>query len=150
MRRLFLAACGLALVAGCVPSGPETAGRFPHGSIRRSIAPWDGPATEVRLAANPVGDGLPDPPFLTFAPYQAPEGLSKKRIRLDGKESRQGMVQWIDVGGKAKPVAWAEIEFGEVREGEPVTGRYEVAFPDGSRERGEFQATWKKSAGPGG
>ena len=37
-----------------------------------------------------------------------------------------------------------------VREGAPVEGIYEVALPDGTRERGRFKADWLPGHGRGG
>jgi hypothetical protein len=82
--------------------------------------------------------------------YKAASELSKQRVRLEQKESRAGNASAIDRDRKGVPLSWVEIDFEEVNEGAPVTGKYEVAFPDGKRDRGRFQAEWWKSEGPGG
>jgi hypothetical protein len=159
-----LTACCVALVAGCArpattPSGdgdptpPAGPGRYSHSAIQRTIAPWDGPATQLVLAEKPLDEGKPPKsvgPAVSVRIYQAPADLSKKRVRLEGIERRRGEAVWVEEGGKATPLAWAQIDFEEVREGKPVAGTYEVAFADGKRERGRFEAQWWPAEGPGG
>jgi len=159
-RTFHLAACCVILVAGCArppttSSGdgdPPAAGpgRFSHSAIQRTIAPWDGPATQLVLSEKELEKGKPDGPRVSVRIYKGPDSLSKQRVRLEGKESRQGAAMWVAEDGKGAPLDWAQIDFDEVREGKPVTGTYEVAFADGKRERGRFEAKWWASEGPGG
>jgi hypothetical protein len=57
---------------------------------------------------------------------------------------------WNRKGGEATPLVWADIDFQEIQEGKPVTGRYELEFPDGTREQGRFEAAWWAGEGRGG
>jgi hypothetical protein len=139
-------------VAGCggpgdAPAGP---GRFAHSAIHKTIAPWDGPATQLYLAENPMAEHRPAAPCLSVRIYKLVTDLSKQRLRLEEKESRLGGVQWLKKEGQTAPVQWVEVEFDAIQEGQPVTGTYEVAFPDGTRQRGQFKAAWWRGESMGG
>ncbi len=158
MRMYHVAAGCIALMTGCTQSstpgpgngGVPEPGRFSHSAIRTTIAPWDGPATQLFLAEKPLDERNPVGPHVSIRVYKSPGALSNQRLRLEGKESRQGVALWVSEGGSSAPLAWAEIDFQEVREGRGVTGTYDVAFPDGARERGRFQAIWWTAEGKGG
>jgi len=135
------------LITGC---GPPATNRFPHGLIQETSAPWDGAATELMLAENPLKDRELKVPRLSLQIYQHLSALSKQRVKLDGKESRKGIGQWIAGDGTSQPIAWAVVTFGEVRKGTPVEGTYEVKLADGSRAEGKFRAEWLPGAGRGG
>ncbi len=160
-RTFYLMTCCVILVAGCArpsttssgdgdpPAPPAGPGRFTHGAIQRTIAPWDGAATQIFLSEKPLEEGKFAGPWVYVRIYKGPGDLSKRRVRLEGKETREGSAQWIEADGKGTPLAWAQIDFEEVREGKPVTGTYEVAFADGKRERGRFEASWWRAQGQG-
>jgi hypothetical protein len=157
MWRLHLTAGVLVLVAGCTqtaapPNGEEPLGpgRFAHSAIHRTIAPWDGLATQLFLSEKPLAEGKPTAPFVSVRIYQAPSALSNQRVRLEVKETRQGAAQWIPKEGQDGPLSWVEVAFDEVREGKPVKGKYEVTFPDGTQQRGRFEAIWWAAEGRGG
>jgi hypothetical protein len=158
MRKFHLTACCVALVAGCGqpsttrPNGEEALGpgRFPHSVIQETIAPWDGPATQIFLSEKPLDEDNPAEPRVSIRVYKGPSGLSNQRLRLAGKESREGLAVWIDREGRSTPLSAAAIEVEEVVDRAPVTGKYEVTFPDGKQERGRFKATWWRAEGRGG
>jgi len=157
--RLFSLACwSVVLLAGCTgqpapleddksPAGP---GRFAHSYFHKTIAPWDGAAVQLFLAEKPMTKQAPVAPYVSVRIYRAGTELSMQRVRLEGKESRQGHARWIPRQGEEGPLSWVEVRFEEIKEGKPVKGTYEVAFPDGKRERGRFEAAWWPSDGPGG
>jgi hypothetical protein len=143
--------CLLVLTAGCSsreePTGP---GRFSVSTIRRTIAPNDGHATQLCLCENPLQAGEPTTPYVSVYICKAPSDLSGQRVRLKANQSRFDQAQWVPAPNSGGTLPWVEVEFGTVREGAPVEGTYELELPDGTKERGRFQATWLKSEGRGG
>ena len=156
--RPFSLTCCVALLAGCNgepgarPEGEEPlgAGRFSNSVIQRTIAPWDGQAIQLFLSEKPMARQKAVPPYISVRIYSGASAVSKQRVRLEGKESRKGHAMWIKGPAEAAPLDWVEIDFGEVQEGKPVKGKYTIAFPDGKRERGRFEAVWWPSEGRGG
>jgi hypothetical protein len=157
--RLCSFACGcVALLSGCAdqPAAPPDSdqalgpGRFAHSAIHKTIAPWDGAAVELYLAEKPMAPNRPAAPFVSVRLYRGAAELSKQRVRLEGKETKAGHAQWIPREGEGDPLASVEIAFEEIEEGKPVKGKYELAFPDGRRERGRFEAAWWPREGRGG
>jgi hypothetical protein len=151
-----LAIASLVLACGCQGreeyggGGVELlAGRYQHAVIQRTIAPWDGPATQIFLSEKPMEENKLGEPHVAFIVYTSANGLSFKRHRLEGNDRKKGTANWVERDGKATPIS-VEIHFEDVREDAPVRGRYDVAFPDGRRERGHFQAKWWPAHGPGG
>src|SRR5215470_18335058 len=157
MRLFSLAWWGVVLLAGCSgqPAPPEDdkppagPGRFTHSAFHKTIAPWDGAAVQLHLAEKPMARRAPVVPYLSVRIYRASIDLSKQKVRLEGKESRRGHARWVPREGEVAPLSWVEISFEEINEGKSVKGTYEVAFPDGKRERGRFEAVWWPSEGPG-
>lgn len=150
MRLFSFACCCVVFLAGCngqpdpPPKGdpPAGAGRFTHSAIHKTVAPWDGAAVHLYLAEKPLVERKPAAPYVLLQIYQGAERLSKQRVRVEGKESRQGSATWRQQEGKDTPLDWAEIDFEEIQKGKPVKGTYELAFPDGTKERGRFEAVW--------
>jgi hypothetical protein len=151
---LGVALGSLFLTAGCSSNsdgGPSEPGRFGHSAIQQSVAPWDGPATQLYLAEQPVtGQRKTDPAHVSVYICQAPAVLSGHRVRLSGSDVQQGSVSWVPAGGEGVLLERVEIQFDEVKEGQPVTGTYDLDMPDGTRERGRFTANWLPALGPGG
>jgi hypothetical protein len=159
MRVLAFACCCCAVLpVGCAgqpgppPDGEPAAGpgRFAHSAIHKAVAPWDGAAVQLFLAEKPMAKMVPVAPFVSVRVYRGVAELSGQRVRLGGEESRAGNAQWSPRPGQGSPLAWAEVRFEEIKEGEPVRGQYELAFPDGMRERGRFEAAWWPPEGRGG
>lgn len=160
MRSLGLTICSVLLATGCSSStpggggpdggGPSGPGRFAHSAVQRSVAPWDGPATQLYLAEHPVAGRKTEPPFVSVYICQAPADLSGKRVRLSGDDLKKGNVSWVPASGESALLKRAEIQFEAVKEGEPVRGTYDLDLPDGTRERGRFEANWLAPLGPGG
>src|SRR5207253_2213280 len=123
---------------------------FAHSAIQRTVAPWDGAAVQLYLSEKELVDKKNPPPHALIQIYKRAAELSGQRVRMDGKRSREGGATWVQQRGERTPLAWAEIEFEGVEEGKPVSGKYEVALPDGTRERGRFAAVWWPAEGPGG
>ena len=151
MSSLRITLCCLVLTAGCSsreePAGP---GRFKVSAIRKSNAPNDGPAIELYLCENPLQGAEPTTPYISVYICKAAEDLSGQRVRVKEKQSNWDSAQWVSAPKKGESLPWVEVEFKTVREGAPVEGIYEVALPDGKRERGSFKADWLKSLGRGG
>ncbi len=158
MRSLFLTCCCVALLAGCSgqpapqPEGEEVLGpgRFPHSVIHKTIAPWDGHALQLFLSEKPMAKRKEVPPYVSIRIYSGASEVSKQRVRVEGTESRRGQAMWIKGPAEDTPLDWAEIDFEEIQEGKPVKGKYTIAFPDGKRERGRFEAVWWPSEARGG
>ena len=155
--RLPAVLCCCFLLAGCTgqPGGPGAEevrgpGRFPHSALYKTIAPWDGPATWLILSEEPLKKEKTVSPCVSVSIYRAAADLSGQRVRLGGKESRQGHAAWVARGGAATDLESTDVAFEEVQEGKPVRGRYDVEFADGRRERGRFEAAWWPADGPGG
>ena len=102
------------------------------------------------LSEKPSPRQRPVAPFVGVRIYRGISDLSGQTVRLEPKDSRRGNVSWIPRPGESAPVSWVKIRFEEIKEGKPVKGIYEVAFPDGKRERGRFEAVWWPSEGRGG
>jgi hypothetical protein len=154
MRLSLSACCCLTLLAGCTDQPgagnlPESP-RFAHSAIHKTSAPWDGPAISLHLSENPIPNKSPAAPFVAVQINRSLKELSGQCFRLEEKESRTGIAQWVPRKGEGEPVAWAEITFAAIEEGKPVVGEYDVAFKDGKRERGRFEAAWQPPDGPGG
>ena len=155
MRLSFLACWGFVLLAGCTgrpedekpPAGP---GRFAHSAIYKTNAPWDGPAVSLILSEKPSPTKSPVAPFVGVRIYRGISDLSGQTVRLDPKDSRTGTWSWIPRPGVVELLSWVKVHFEEIKEGQPVKGTYEIAFPDGKRERGRFEAEWWPSEGRGG
>lgn len=159
MRPLGIAISSVMMMTGCSssttpgggsPVGPSGPGRFTHSAVQRSVAPWDGPATQLYLAEHPVAGKTAEPPYVSVYICQAPTGLSRQRVRLAGDDLKTGSVSWVPAGGESVVLRRAEVWFDEVREDRPVTGTYDLDLPDGTRERGRFEASWLPPLGPGG
>jgi hypothetical protein len=82
--------------------------------------------------------------------YRSASDLSGQRVRVESKENRTGSAHWLPKEGQSGDLSWVDVEFEDVREGQPVNGTYDAAFPDGKHERGRFQATWWTAQVPGG
>jgi hypothetical protein len=151
-----IVACWVMLAVGCMKSsdpgngGPSGPGRFLHSAIRQTIAPWDGPAVELILSEKPLNEKRRVAPYLTIRLHRSPDSFSNRRVHLQGERLREGGAQWVEEGGKGTTLPRVEVTFQEVRKGDPVQGTYEVEMPDGTRERGRFQAVWWAPEGPGG
>jgi hypothetical protein len=143
--------CCVALLSGCAETSTPSAdpGRFAHSAIFKTSAPWDGAAVALILAEGEMAK-KPVAPYLSVRINRGVGELSNQPIRVEGKESRTGWAQWIASEGKSEPLSWVEVRIEAVKEGEPVKGWYEAAFPDGTRERGRFEAAWWPSEGRGG
>ena len=162
MTRSSFALCVLTLLAGCnhvIDSSsssqsssepPSGLGRFAHSAIHRAIAPWDGPATALVLGENALVEGKLAAPYVSIRINRSYTELSKQKLRIDGTESKVGSAQFLVKEGETGVLSWVEVEFEEIREGKPVHGTYDAAFPDGTHARGQFQADWWKSEGFGG
>jgi hypothetical protein len=146
---LSLVGCSTSMPDPLGAGGPSGPGRFKHSAIQRSIAPWDGPATQLYLAEQPVTE-KGETPHVSVYICQAPAELSGQRVRLSGDDIKQGNVSWVPAAGKGVLLDRVEIQFDEVKEGRPVTGTYDLDMPDGTRERGRFTANWLPALGPGG
>jgi hypothetical protein len=92
----------------------------------------------------------PVAPYVSVRLYRGAADLSGQHVHLGEAESRTGHAQWVPRQGEGGPLASAEVTFQEIKEGQPVKGRYDLAFPDGRRERGRFEAAWWPGEGPGG
>src|SRR4051794_1459295 len=116
MRRYqVVSLCAFVFLAGCSQT-PEP-DQFPHSAVRKSVAPWDGAATELILAETPMKDGKAAAPYLRLSVYKSSGSLSKQRFRLDGKDKRLGSAMLMPKDGGGSPLPLAEVTFDEVREG---------------------------------
>src|SRR5215831_4503014 len=77
-RQFHLVACGVVLGVGCgqlPPTGSNSEdvlgpGRFAHSAIQKTIAPWDGPATQLYLAEKPLDEGNLTGPLVSVRVYR--------------------------------------------------------------------------------
>src|SRR5262245_62048426 len=120
MRRYQVVSLCTVFLASC--SATPEPDRFPHSTIRKSIAPGDGAATELILTETPMKDGKAAGPRVRISVYKSSDSLSKQRFRLDGKDKRLGAAALTSNEGAGELLPSAEVTFDEVREGEPVTG----------------------------
>jgi hypothetical protein len=82
--------------------------------------------------------------------YKPLSAVAGQRFVLDGTDRRVGGAMWAGADGSRQSLPWAAVSFGEVKEGEPVQGSYEVKLLDGSTARGRFRAEWWPRDGIGG
>ena len=137
MRRLVLI---LTLLACDGPAGEGPNETWRYAVARADCAPWDGAATSVYLTASPADSTHSTPtPFLRLGVYHHLDGVRGSRWPL-GENGPDGAVAVFCVAASAcVNAASGWIEFAHRRAG-PLTGQYDVTFPDGFRRAGHFSA----------
>lgn len=138
MRRLALILTLLACDGGPAGEGPNET--WQYAVARADCAPWDGAATSVYLTASPADSTHSTPtPFLRLGVYHHLAGVRGARWPL-GENGPDGAVA-VFCGAESACVNAAAgwIEFAPGSAG-PLTGQYDVMFPDGSRRAGHFSA----------
>ena len=138
MRRLALVLTLLACDSGPAGEGPNES--WAYAVARPDCAPWDGAATAVYLTDSPADSALSTPtPFLRLGVYHHIGGVRGRRWSL-GEDGPDGAVA-VFCGAEAACVSatsgWIEFTPGGTG---PLSGQYDVTFPDGRRRAGHFSA----------
>jgi hypothetical protein len=138
----------LVLLASCgsdnglsLPAPPPG---YPTAYATAACAPFDGPATQLYLAAEPA-EALPPPaPFIEVAIWQGVMSLSGRRIEWAGASS-SGMARRCDPAGACVEATNVAVQFRPVGADTTVTGVVALNFADGSTATGGFNAAWRHS-----
>lgn len=131
-----LATLGLACSNGPLPQGP-----LADGEIRRSCAPWDGPALRITVVADSSGESL------TLYLYRRGGAPDRGRYRLGGAD-REGSALRCPSQGDCALAPGGEVWLRAVTEGRPVEGWYRIERETGGTVDGRFGARWGAPEGP--
>lgn len=138
MRRLVLILALLACDGG--PAGEDSNESWAYAVARPDCAPWDGAATSVYLTAEPADSGFATPtPSLTLGVYHHLDGVRGARWLLGDSGPDAAVAMFCSAESACVSATSGWIEFTPGRGG-PLSGQYNVTFPDGSRRAGHFSA----------
>jgi len=137
MRQLALLLTLLACDGGPAGEGPNET--WPYAVARADCAPWDGAATSVYLTATPSDSAPISAPLLRLSVYHEMGGVRGRRWELGETGPDGAVVVYCDAQEACVSATSGWIEFAPGGAG-PLTGQYDVSFPDGSRRAGRFAA----------
>lgn len=139
MRAAALVLALLACDGGPAEVAPTES--WPYAVARPDCAPWDGAATSVYLTTAPLdSDPVSPMPSLRLSVYRDLQGVRGARWTL-GDSGPDGAAAVFCSGEDACLAAtsgWIRFDAGPAAG--PLTGAYEVVFPDGVRRAGRFRA----------
>jgi hypothetical protein len=124
--------------------------RFKHAAVHYTIAPWDGQAIMLLLSDTPIEKKHPKQSYVSIAIYKTGVWNSTDPIQIEKGDLRSGSIFWHELNKDQVELEWAEVQFDKIPNESPAEGFFDLKMPDGSRERGTFQAKWLPSDGSGG
>ncbi len=137
MWRVTLVLALLACDGGPAEAGPTES--WPYAVARPDCAPWDGAATSVYLTATPLDSGASPMPILRLSVYHDLGSVRGARWTLgdSGPDGAAAVLCTSEQACQSAASGWIEFESGAAG---PLSGRYDVVFPDGVRRAGQFRA----------
>jgi hypothetical protein len=130
----------LAIVLGTFPGAVSSQASFSHGLIQRSCAPWDGPAVDIRLAAEPVQCGQINGPYIDMGVWRGLPIHSGDVVKF-GSGSNNGFASRCTKEGNCERAESGTIKFESFQEGSGATGYYELHFKK-EIVSGTFDVKW--------
>jgi len=142
--RIRIAAIGLTTAAiltapAALPSSPS----FPYGLIRRSCAPWDGPAIDVRLTTETADCKRETEPFVDIGVWRGLPLHAGQEVKF-GSGSDAGFASRCAREGNCERAESGRIVFDAYDEDSGARGHYELQFKGGEIVKGSFDAKWCK------
>lgn len=143
MRKFILPLVTILIVA-CDENSPlEPLAALPHATATPSCGPADGPATLIYLASTPVEQLQPSVPFIqVFVPRRFTESTPGD-VFVVGEDFNEEASAWFHRSGvEMQSARRGEVGISGLR-GDQLTGFVDLVFPDGTRIRGSFTASWQ-------
>lgn len=134
MRHAWMLLALLACASG--PAGEDPTETWAFAVAERSCAPWDGAATMVTLT-NTADPPSAATPALRLAAWQGPAAVGGHTFEVAAPGTDGGTATYCQ-GGDCTAATTGWIRFGPGTG--PLTGRYSLTFPDGTRRIGSFSA----------
>jgi hypothetical protein len=117
---------------------------FPYATIAPSCAPWDGPATELRLSANPLKCGQGDVIELSIYFWRDLPLHDNQTFSLDAKSNWGGASYCKGGQQPCERATSGSVHIESISPDKGARGTYDLAFPKHGRVSGSFQASWCK------
>ena len=111
--------------------------------INYSAAPWDDSAYEILIPVPRIAEG--SDPFIRIDIWGNPEFQKAKSFHFskEGNLKDGGRAVFQPILNKSLPVTLTgTVSFRVLRKGQPVSGSFEFADPDGRTLKASFEATW--------
>ena len=141
MRKLILLLV-TSLIVACDENAPlEPLAALAHASATPSCGPADGPATAIVLAS--TAELPPVAPFIqVFVPRRFTESTPGD-VFVVGEDFNEEASAWFHRSGvEMQSARRGEVGITALR-GDQLTGYVDLVFPDGTRMRGSFTASWQ-------
>ena len=142
MRRTF-AQLLLAVVAllALAANGPPSAAKYAYGIIKRSCAPWDGPALALTITPKEATCET-GAPYLIINLYDLPIATGKTyKIGVQG-EMKIGQASRCPDSNTCQSAESGEVVFNSFAEEKGASGHYKLHFPVGLSQEGDFKLKW--------
>jgi hypothetical protein len=142
MRRTFVQVL-VAVVAllGVAANEASNNPKYSYGIIKRSCAPWDGPALALTVTPKEASCET-GAPFLMINLYDLPVETGKAyKIGVQG-EIKIGQASRCPDGNTCKSADSGEVIFNSFEEEKGASGHYKLHFPDGTTLESDFKLKW--------
>jgi hypothetical protein len=133
-----IAALALTAIAGI---GSPADISFPYGTMHPSCAPWDGPAIELRLTAEPAQCKRAPEPHLSIVVWRGLPLHDGQVVKFE-PHSDNGSAAFCKNDSDCRRAQSATIVFEKYTERSGAAGTYELQFKEGDTLKGKFQVTW--------
>jgi len=115
---------------------------FSHGLIQASCAPWDGPAVDITLSAEPAEcKKRPTGPYIDLGVWRGLPLHAGQTVKFDAG-SNDGYGSRCVKEGDCERARSGEIVFETYGDNSGATGHYELHFKSGEVVRGKFEVKW--------
>jgi hypothetical protein len=130
----------IALTAAA-PIATPAGSAFHYGTLQSSCAPWDGPAVEIRLTAEPAQCKRVTEPYISIAVWRGLPIHAGQVVKL-GTGSDAGSAARCTKEGDCKLAQSATIIFDNYQKSSGAAGHYELQFKGGEILKGTFEVKW--------
>jgi hypothetical protein len=141
MRRKLIAIFTLLVLFAVAGISVYAQSPFVYGLIQDSCAPWDGPAIEVTLTAEPAQCKRPSEPFMAIGVWRGLPIHAGQSVKF-GAGSDAGFASRCKKAGDCERAESGTIVFETYQAGSGATGRYELRFKGGETLKGTFDVKW--------
>jgi hypothetical protein len=117
---------------------------FSYGLIQSSCAPWDGPAIDITLTAQPAQCERVTGPYISMGVWRGLPIHAGQVVKF-GAGSDAGFASHCAKEGDCKRAESGTIMFEKYEEGSGARGRYELHFKGGEKISGTFDVVWCKT-----
>jgi len=114
---------------------------FSYAQIHASCAPWDGPAVELTLTKEQATCKRGAYPNMRIYIWRNLPTTAPTTIHFDNRTDNGGASLCTSENSCQRAVK-GSITFKTLEQGKHASGGYEFEFPDGSIEKGSFDADW--------